>query len=279
MQEQEVSRTALAVAHLRAAHQIFDAEPRIFDDPVAVPILGAAGRARLLAAAGRHAEEKRRALRSHVVLRARFVEDRLRLAAQRGVRQYVILGAGLDTFALRQPEWARGLRIVEIDHPATQAHKRRLLSESGLELPDNAALVPVDFERRNMAEALADGGVDPAAPAFFAWLGVVMYLPQPVVDEALRELARFPAGSEVVVSFRPPPQGENSDRDALARRVADLGEPFVNFHTAGAIIADLLRAGFGSAGTLGPEEAAAYYAGRPPDLPPPQARRLAWALR
>jgi methyltransferase (TIGR00027 family) len=167
------SRTALSVALRRAAHQLHDS-PVVFADPIAVAILGAT-----------YAEELRRtplrmdrpfsiALRAFLVARSRYAEDNLRRAVASGVDQYVLLGAGLDTFAYRNP-FAK-LRVFEVDHPATQQWKRELLQRNGIAIPDSLTYTPVDFECQSLSTQLRDAGFNHSAPAFFAWLGVVPYL-------------------------------------------------------------------------------------------------------
>jgi len=128
MSDRNASRTALGTAYLRAAHQLLDAPPRILEDPLAVTLLGPAAAQRISDTRGSYQTPERLLLRAHVVLRSRFAEDRLAAAVHRGVTQYILLGAGFDTFALRQPPWARPLRICEVDHAGTQYTKRNQLS-------------------------------------------------------------------------------------------------------------------------------------------------------
>src|SRR6202020_2795196 len=174
MQAATPSRTALRVALRRAAHQLYDAKPLLLDDPIAVPILG-----------DTYAEELRRtptwpdrpfsvSLRAFLVARSRYAEDTLARAVAQGVTQYVLLGAGLDTFAHRNPHLH--LRVFEVDHPATQQWKRELLEISALPTPKNLTYAPVDFERQSLPDQLHSAGFNPAIPTFFAWLGVVPYL-------------------------------------------------------------------------------------------------------
>src|SRR5262249_44867090 len=152
----------------RAAHQVLD-DPRVFDDPLALPI------------AGTTASEIRqdpaqdtplaRGLRAFIAVRSRWTEDRLSAAVASGGLQYVVLGAGFDTFSLRNP--FPQLEVFEVDHPATQALKRQRVLAAGLQAQERAIYVAVDFERQALPEALRDAGFHPAAPAFFSWLGVV----------------------------------------------------------------------------------------------------------
>ena len=144
---------------LRAAHQFMDAEPRILDDPVITRILGPTVEERIREQFERFESAPARALRSHIVLRSRLAEDALHEAIARGCRQFILLGAGLDTFAYRQPEWARALRIVEVDHPASQAHKQSMLQRAGVTIPDNVVYASVDFEHETLADGLRRHGV------------------------------------------------------------------------------------------------------------------------
>lgn len=275
--ERNPSRTAQATAWLRAAHQVLDAPPRILDDPLALRLLGASAEQRIRESAARYAAPAAQALRAHVVLRARFAEERLAAAVRRGVTQYVLLGAGHDTFALRQPDWAAPLRIVEVDHPGTQGLKRSYLAAAGLALPANAAFAQVDFEREALHEGLSRQGVALDAPTFFSWLGVTMYLNEAAIDAALASIMRFPPGSEVVLTFLQPAAEAAAD---LAGQVAELGEPFVSRFTPQAMADKLRAAGFGTVGLLDADEAAArYFAGRPADLPLPRKTEIAWAIR
>jgi methyltransferase (TIGR00027 family) len=241
MLEAKPSRTALRVAMRRAAHQIYDERPLVFEDPIAVPILGET-----------YAEEVRRtptrpdrpfsvALRAFLVARSRYAEDNLARAVGHGVTQYVLLGAGLDTFAHRNPY--PGLRVFEVDHPATQAWKQELLDAGGLVTPECLTYAPVDFERESLPERLHAVGFNPALPAFFAWLGVVPYLTLAAFRSTIGFIAAQPAGSGVVLDYGQPrhvlPMLEQLAHDSLASRVALAGEPFQLFFTPEEIAAEL----------------------------------------
>ncbi len=154
MAERGASSTAVGVAMLRAAHMLFDGLPRILDDSVVVALLGPGTVAHIRERAPAYREARAMALRTHVLLRSRFAEERLRDALERGVTQFVALGAGLDTFAYRQPPWARALRIFEVDHPASQAAKRERLAEAGIDVPANVVYAPIDFEHDTLAAGL-----------------------------------------------------------------------------------------------------------------------------
>ncbi len=268
------SRTALATAHMRAAHQLLDARPLILDDPLALRILGRTTAEEISGNRDRHQTPRGMALRAHVVLRSRFCEDQLAEAVRRGVRRYLILGAGFDTFGLRQPGWARGLDIVEVDHPATQAEKRARMALAGLECPRNLRFIPVDFQRDSLAEQLERHRIPGDQPAYFSLLGVTMYLDGEAVDSLLRSMAGFPEGSGVTLSFMHPlDEHGDGERHALARRVAENREPFVSFFTPAEMEQRVRRAGFDIIRFLTPGEIGRrYFNGRPADLPLP--RRL-----
>jgi len=278
MSERSASSTAVGVAWLRAAHQLLDAEPRILDDPAILPLLGEDAAARVRDGADRFASPGARALRSHVVLRSRFAEDRLAAAVERGVTQYVVLGAGLDTFALRQPPWAHALRVFEVDHPASQAAKRAAIAAARLTVPPNVTFVPIDFERTSLGEALADGGVDLARPAFVSWLGVTMYLTEPAIDAVLRTIAALPS-SEIVFTFAQP-DAPGTGASFFAERAAEAGEPWLTYFTPDALDAKLRALGFTDVYFLTPDEAEArYYVGRSDGLAAPRRTSIVAAMR
>jgi methyltransferase (TIGR00027 family) len=284
MSQREASRTALATAYLRAAHQILDAKPFILDDPVAVQLLGEGAEQRIREAAERYQTPEALALRSHVVLRSRFAEDQLATAVQRGVSQYVIVGAGFDTFALRQPLWANSLKVIEVDHLSSQAAKRLRIGEVGLQIPMNVVFADIDFEQESLRDGLLRNGVTVTKPTFFSWLGVTMYLTDSAINATLRSMATFPEGSEVVLTFLQPSMGDPhaspSEPSQLAQRVAESGEPFVSYFDQSTVKEKLLAAGFSSVEFLTPEIAKSrYFQQRQSDLPLPKRTGIASALR
>lgn len=277
MFKDRTSRTAIGTAYLRAAHQLLEAPPRIFEDPVALRLLGPAALQRIRETAERYQTPAWRALRAHVVLRSRFAEDRLAAAVLRGITQYIILGAGLDTFALRQPPWAKSLRILEVDHPGTQERKRSLLDAAGLAMPENAVFVAIDFERESLHAGLLRHHIRMAEPTFFSWLGVTIYLKEDAVDAVLKSVAAFPPGSEIVLTFAPP---ERDAPSAIADRAASLGEPWVSRFKPEAIEAKLRAADFTIVEFLSPAEAEArYFRQHPVNLPPPRRTNMLCAVR
>ncbi len=276
MSDRNASRTALGTAYMRAAHQLLDAPPQILDDPLTVLLLGPAALERITNAANSYQTPQRRALRAHVVLRSRFAEDRLAAAVLRGVTQYVVLGAGFETFALRQPAWARSLKILEVDHSGTQDMKRSQLAAAGLTMPENADFADIDFEHESLRDGLLRCHVSLDEPTFFSWLGVTMYLKEDAIDAVLRSVATFPAGSEIVLTFAPPPGDSPSPLD---QRATDLGEPWVSYFEPDAIEAKLRDAGFSNVEFLSPAEAEVrYFRQRPKDLPVPKRTNLVCAV-
>lgn len=224
-----------------------------------------------------------RGLRAHIVLRSRFAEDQLAAAVERGVRQLVILGAGLDTFAYRQPAWAHTVRIVEIDQPATQAGKRERLSGAGIEIPSNVTLAPVDFETTPLRQALETNSVDLSTPVFFSWLGVTMYLTEAVVEAVLRTVAGLARGSEIVFTFSQPPATDDEPADgytpALAQAAAAMGEPWLTYFDVPALEAKLREFGFSDVNFLTQEAAhERYFAGRTDGLFVPKRTSIVSAI-
>ena len=270
MQSARPSQTALRVALRRAAHQVHDAPPAVFEDPRAVRILGPELREGLKRTPDQLKRPFSAALRAFVVVRARLAEDRLALGvAQRRVRQYLVLGAGLDTFACRNPY--PGVRVFEVDHPATQAWKQNLLAAAGIVPPPNAQYLAVDFERDSLAERLQTAGFDLEAPTVTAWRGVVPYLTADAFRATAALLGRFAPGSEVVFDYSQPrevlPWSEQLTMDSLSARVAQAGEPFQLFFTPEALAPELRSAGLGVVEDLDSAALTArYFAGRPDSL-------------
>jgi methyltransferase (TIGR00027 family) len=263
MKESRPSATAQRVAMRRAAHQLLD-DPKVFDDPVALRIIGNESAA-ALQADPRQSEATPLSpyLRAFVAARSRYAEDELALGVRRGIRQYVILGAGLDTFAYRNPHPEGVLRVFEVDHPATQTWKRARLQEIGIALPGDLTFVPVDFETQTLVEGLRGAGYDPSKGTFFSWLGVTEYLTTEAVWGTLRFIASAPVGSGVVFDYMISPSlltpAQRSVFDALARLVASAGEPWQAFFDPGLLTRDLRAMGFRSIEDKGPEEINATY--------------------
>jgi len=218
MKPSEPSRTALLIARQRAAHQLLD-QGSILYDPFAMRILRENENDVLQFATSHPLASIGRLF---TAARSRIAEDALSAAVQRGVRQIVILGAGLDTFALRNPHSALEIRLYEVDHPATQAWKLERLSVAQIGLPPWLVFVPVDFERDDLRQALTGAGFQQNSSAFFTWLGVVPYLTQEAVAGTLDYIASIP-NSEVVFDYMEPPQSFSEEmREMVARRTEHL---------------------------------------------------------
>jgi methyltransferase (TIGR00027 family) len=248
------SRTALRVASSRAAHQILD-EPRILEDPLAMRIIGVDASQEILGNRQRHQTLAARYLRAFVVARSRVAEDTLARAVAQGVRQYVVLGAGLDTFACRNPH-GDALQVFEVDHPATQTWKRSRLAGAGIATPGSLVFVPIDFESQTLPGQLRAAGFRPEAPAFFSWLGVSMYLTRDTVFNTLRYVVSLPAGSGIVFDYAPSLDTLSLARRLIVRtvmlRVAAAGEPWRTFFDPRRLPEELRALGFAAAEDIGP---------------------------
>ena len=248
------SRTAMGTALMRALHT--RADPlRLIDDPWGEQLLEPVRaeyekRIRETALqADADAQLRSGAAYPNVIVRARFCEDALQAAVARGVRQYVIVGAGFDSFALRRPDWARDVEVIEVDHPSTQTYKFERMRACGVELPAGASFVAADLGAEPLGEALQRSPFRADAPAFFAWLGVTMYLPREANLATFREIARIGAGgSELVFSYAHIKRFD----DAIARSprysemretVKSLGEPFVSGFDPAALAGELSDCG------------------------------------
>ena len=240
MQTGQPSQTALGAAAHRAVHQTLEGGV-IFADPFALQILGDDARARLPDMANDPAHLP---MRLFVAARSRFSEDIMAACVARGVRQIVILGAGLDTFSLRNPHSGEGARVFEVDYPATQAWKRERLAQAGLTLPASLVFAPVDFERQGLAAGLAAAGFRADQPAYFQWLGVVPYLTREAIIATLDFISGI-AGAEVVFDYGEPfenlPPTIRANVAAIAARAASIGEPWLSLFNAAAM-AELLQA-------------------------------------
>ncbi|MBP2704185.1 class I SAM-dependent methyltransferase [Microbispora sp. RL4-1S] len=228
----EPSQTALTAAAARAAHLIVDDEPLIFRDTLAYELLGDAAETLVHYHRANGAHPVLASARAAVVTRARYTEDRLEEGVGRGVGQYVILGAGLDSFALRSP-LAQRVQIFEVDHPATQEWKRARFDKAGIAIPPTLTFVPADFESRSPADALVAAGFDPTRPALVAWLGVVMYLTRDAVDGTLAMIAGFAPGTEIVLDYMLPEELRDARGQSYVEQVmpfaAERGEAWLSF--------------------------------------------------
>jgi len=246
MIEAQPSRTALRVALRRAAHQVHDERPLVFDDPLAVRILGPEYAQELARTPDAERRPFSAALRAFMVARARLAEDALAAAYRDdGVRQYLVLGAGLDTFAYRNPY--ADVRVFEVDHPATQAWKREMLSAAAIAVPSTVTHVAVDFERQSLRDEVEAAGFDFATPTMTAWLGVVPYLTREAFRATVGLLGNFGGRSGVVFDYSLPrhalPEREQLMLDSMMDRVKLAGEPFQLFFMPEELKEELRTAG------------------------------------
>jgi len=241
----------MGAATLRALHQIVD-YPCVFDDPLAIRMIGVDGARQLQP----FSDMQGRSLRAFVAMRSRYAEDRLTEAVDRGIRQYVVLGAGLDSFAYRNSHGDR-LRVFEVDHPATQRWKRSRLVEAGIPVPSTLTFVPVDFESQSLPAQLRHHGFRFDQPAYFSMLGVVVYLTKEALMDTLRVIAACTPGTGITFSFSLP-ETHLSDAAALSRqrsmaRMDALGEPWRTFLEPDSVVEMLRSSGYTRVDLLAPE--------------------------
>jgi methyltransferase (TIGR00027 family) len=263
----------------RAAHFLLDAGPKILADRFARALAGFSSDEEFLKALQALPNPM---LRTLFVLRHRLAEDELAKAVEHGTRQYVILGAGLDSFAYRQPDLVRLLEVYEVDHPASQAWKRERVAALGITVPSTLHYAPIDFERDTLTEGLARAGLNRREATFFTWLGVTQYLTREAVLRTLREVAAFStARSTLVLDFIAPPDTLTDEEAALLTSVAEgtakLGEPFISFFTSDDMQHALTHAGFASVEHFGVEAFDRYLRGRTDGARLPDHFRMAKA--
>jgi methyltransferase (TIGR00027 family) len=257
MQDLTASRTALATSLMRAAHTRLDPQPLI-NDPWGDRLVPDSARelfrddSHLLASPAY----------ANVIVRTRYTEDALQAAVGRGARQYVIIGAGFDSFALRRPEFAAALDIFEIDHPATQSLKIKQIEQCGIVLPESVHFIAADLAHRSVAQALLGSAYRSDRPAFFSWLGVTMYLAREANFAAMRSIASCSsAGSELAFTYVDERllTSESESYRRLARTVASLGEPFLSGFNPDSLADDLRGCGLTLSEDLNGEQVAARY--------------------
>jgi methyltransferase (TIGR00027 family) len=263
----------------RAAHLHLFAGAKIHADTFALQLSGVGGYDELRAFAEQVEQSKfpLRRVSAYFAARHRFSEERLRAAVDRGVEQVIILGAGLDSFALRHPQLAKDVVFVEVDHPDSQRWKRERLASLGLDTPD-VHYAAIDFAAQDLQTELASAGVDRAKPTFFAWLGVTQYIPDEAVYETLSLVARHASGSEIVFDVIVPIEAQPSDQRAISRMSARVsaarGEPWVSYFEPEELAGRLASLGFNRVDWLTPQAAGVYYEGQPTEVRPMSAWQL-----
>lgn len=270
------SQSAILTAAARALHRE-EAPPWILDDTLALRLAGDAGTAVLERARANLSHDELFGFSRWVCARARVGEDLVERLVPSGLHQYVILGAGLDSFAYRRPDLVERVRVFEVDHPASQSWKRTRLDESGISVPPNLMFAPVDFERQTLRDGLAEAGFDFSALAVFGWIGVTMYLSRPAISETLRSVAGCAAGSRLVMTYNVPlPEVSDYSRrvtSGLQLVTAEGGEPFISFFLPDEIERLVADHGFTGIEHFGADEARrAYLGGR--DVPIAGAQRV-----
>jgi methyltransferase (TIGR00027 family) len=265
-----VHRTALSAAALRAAHWLRGAEPKIFRDDLALPLTGMT-EDEIVALAARVPP----ASASTCILRSRFTEERLAAASAERLSQYVVLGAGLDSFALRMADRLGRLIVFEVDDPPFQAWKRRRIEAVGLALPPQLRFVPCDFEQASLEFALSESGFAENEPCFVSWLGVTQYLTPEAIRKTLRWSASRPAGSEIVLTFLE----SNAQAENLKASMAATGVAVLSHFTPDEMTAMLRESGFARIEHLTPEAAnEKYFQHRSDGLRAPEIQRLVSAV-
>jgi methyltransferase (TIGR00027 family) len=261
MEKKARSASAEGVSIQISLHQMLDAAPKILDDPIAPRLIDPSSDTSkamfaLLESATRAVKSPFRAI---FIMRSRYTEDCLAEALIRGVRQYVILGAGLDTFAYRQPSWASSLRIYEIDHPASQEWKRECLAVAKVKIPENLTFAPIDFEITSLREGLTTAGFDFRVPSFFSLLGVTQYLTIEATESIFELVQSLPQGTEIVFEIIVPgdlmPANEASIFGALGSFAAERGEPWLTRFRPAELQTRLAGLGFSQVTHLSPSAA------------------------
>jgi methyltransferase (TIGR00027 family) len=257
------SYMAEGTALLRAAHQVLDDEPKILQDPLAVTLFGANTEELINADLERMQSSYLRNARTFAVLRGRFVDDELTSALERGVTQYVILGAGLDTTPYRTWHASQKLATFEVDHPDTQRWKLEKLSQAGISAPPNLKYVDIDFERQTLPDRLAASGFDANAPTFFSWLGVTYYLRPESVFETLRFAGGLAPATQIVFDFTlADSELDKAGLEGFARISAHLekyGEPWLARFAPATLEDELRNFGFNQVSYFSHERARERY--------------------
>ncbi len=279
MHEKQTSITAILATMLRATHQTIDSEPKILIDPVSI-LLGKEFEGSPEWIAFKAVPESfKRMTRAALLLRSRYAEDVLQEVLSCGECQYVILGAGFDTFAYRQPSWSQATRIFEVDLPATQESKRMVLQKAGIATPENLRYCPVDLQKSPLRDALAKAAFEFNIPTVFSWLGVTQYISRPAIQSTFEFIRSLPKSSTVVFSFVPSDAVlVGQDRQLIAelgRVAAARGEPFLSRFDPEELQQLLYNLGFSSIYHLLPATAQQrYFTGRTDGLTAQGAEQL-----
>lgn len=280
MEAKEPSGSAIIAAITRAAHLFIDDEPKIFHDDFALGFSGIQDETALKSTldmfysgmarqtSPEYASSFYISYRAFALIRHRYTEDKLEKATERGVSQYVILGAGLDSFAYRRRDMKDRLRVFEVDHPSSQEWKKRKLEELKIPVPGNLTFVPVDFEQQNLMDELYHHDFKKGSPTFFSWLGVTQYLTEEAIFQTLKDVASTAPGSEIILEYvlsESLLEGEDQQIVAGGRNLPT--EPWLSTFSPNDLTERLKNTGFTDIEDFGPEEAKMlYFTGRNDDL-------------
>ena len=271
MSQKGISKTAFGAAYMRAAHLLIDSEPWILEDYIAQKIIGEAGKQKIISSKEIYQQSHYLYLRSHVVLRSRFAEDRLQRSIMRGISQFIILGAGLDSFAYRQPSWAEKIKILEVDSNETQKTKIKLLSTNKIDIPNNISFVPINFETESLKEGLRKSKFDFSIPTFVSWLGVTMYLSLDVIKAVFETIHLFPKDSEIVFTYA----NTLNSKSIFEDRSAELGKKWESNFSDEEITKLLVEMNFSDIYILNADEIEKlYFNNRVDNLPIPKVNSI-----
>ena len=264
----EPDNTAVKTALWRALHLQVDAKPLIFEDEIGLKLVAPPDDWQQ-----RPNMKYTSRLRAAIIARARLIEDFVIEQSQRGISQYVILGAGLDTFAQRRTEIASKLQVYEIDQPHTLAWKQQRLIELGFGIPDFLHFVPINFETSSWWEQLLNSGFNIAKPAVVACTGVTLYLTKEAINNILDKLATFAPGSKLAITFYLPlellDEEDKTIHEIGEKGAREAGTPFVSFFTPNEILALAIKAGLKDVKTISTKELEQlYFADRTDNLLP-----------
>jgi methyltransferase (TIGR00027 family) len=265
MERKGRSVTAEAVAIQQALHQTLDMAPKIFDDPISPLLIDPASDSykAIIAYLDSASRSVKSPFRAVFIMRSRYTEDCLAESLARGVRQYVLLGVGLDTFAYRQPAWASALQIYEVDHPASQEWKREQLESARIKTPSNLTFAPIDFETTSLREGLVAAGFDVRVTSVLSLLGVTQYLTAEAIESIFKFARSLPQGSEIVFEVIVPddlmPAGEAAVFSAAAAMSAERGEPWLTRLRPAELQSRLTELGFSQVAHLSPQAANERY--------------------
>jgi methyltransferase (TIGR00027 family) len=253
-------------AAARALHRL-EPPPLVLDDTLALALGGEDARELMARLQSEMPPEALLSFSRWICIRARVPEDAVARAIENGVDQYVILGAGLDSFAYRRPELCQHLRVFEVDHPASQAWKRRRVEELGIAIPPQLVFAPVDFEHQALRDGLVAAGFDPTKPAVFSWLGVTIYLTLAAIRATLATVCAGAPGTTIIMEYGQPPSALNDFgrevQQAVRAMVVGMGEPIITSFIPSEIDELVRGEGFGNVTHFGPEEALeTYFPGR-----------------